>query len=263
MSKPTAQVLKGDCAKLLRSAEHIGKYRLVVCDPPYAFGQKYDEFVDTQTETEYQAFTAGYLDAVAQAMTPDGSLWVIVPEEWLADVEIYARANGLHRRRHIAWAFTFGQAGRRNFTRSHVYLIYFVKDRKTFVFNEDVVRVPSARSLVYADKRANPKGKLPDATWMLLADQMKPYCGADASVWLESRVCGTFKARNKQSPNQIPLPIYRRIVQSTSAAGDRVLDPFAGTFGLGEVCKELDRGYVGIDVSDVCCKMGRERLGLT
>ncbi len=30
-----------------------------------------------------------------------------------------------------------------------------------------MIRVPSARQLVYADKRANPKGRLPDDTWIL------------------------------------------------------------------------------------------------
>ena len=30
-----------------------------------------------------------------------------------------------------------------------------------------LVRVPSARALVYADKRANPNGRLPDDTWIL------------------------------------------------------------------------------------------------
>jgi site-specific DNA-methyltransferase (adenine-specific) len=34
-------------------------------------------------------------------------------------------------------------------------------------FNADAVRVPSARQLVYADRRANPKGRVPDDTWII------------------------------------------------------------------------------------------------
>ena len=42
-----------------------------------------------------------------------------------------------------------------------------VKDAKKFTFNADQIRVPSARQLVYGDKRANSKGRLPDDTWVL------------------------------------------------------------------------------------------------
>ena len=34
-------------------------------------------------------------------------------------------------------------------------------------FNDSAIRVPSARQLVYADKRANPKGRVPDDTWII------------------------------------------------------------------------------------------------
>jgi len=34
-------------------------------------------------------------------------------------------------------------------------------------FNDCAIRVPSARQLVYADRRANPKGRVPDDTWII------------------------------------------------------------------------------------------------
>ena len=34
-------------------------------------------------------------------------------------------------------------------------------------FNDSAIRVPSARQLVYADRRANPKGRVPDDTWII------------------------------------------------------------------------------------------------
>jgi site-specific DNA-methyltransferase (adenine-specific) len=55
------------------------------------------------------------------------------------------------------------------FTRSHAHLFYFVKNEKQFTFRGDDLdnRIPSARQLVYADKRANPQGRLPDDTWII------------------------------------------------------------------------------------------------
>ena len=50
------------------------------------------------------------------------------------------------------------------FSRSHAHLFHMVKNPKAFTFNVEAVRVPSARQLVYGDKRANPTGRLPDDT---------------------------------------------------------------------------------------------------
>ena len=44
---------------------------------------------------------------------------------------------------------------------------YYVNDPKRFVFDADAVRVASARQTTYADRRANPAGKVPDDTWVL------------------------------------------------------------------------------------------------
>ena len=69
----------------------------------------------------------------------------------------------------MIWYYTFGVNCERKFTRSHTHLLYFVKDRQDFTFRDEDLdnRIPSARELVYDDKRANPKGRLPDDTWII------------------------------------------------------------------------------------------------
>ena len=69
----------------------------------------------------------------------------------------------------MIWYYTFGVNCTHKFSRSHAHLFYFVKDPAQFTFRKDEPenRVLSARQLVYADARANPKGRLPDDTWIL------------------------------------------------------------------------------------------------
>ena len=67
----------------------------------------------------------------------------------------------------IVWHYTFGVNCTKKFNRSHAHIFYYVVDPKRFTFNADAVRVPSARQTTYADRRANPVGKLPDDTWVL------------------------------------------------------------------------------------------------
>jgi adenine-specific DNA-methyltransferase len=61
-------------------------------------------------------------------------------------------------------------------------------------------------------------------------------------------------------PNQIPLPLYARIILSASNPGDLVCDPFGGSFGSGEVAIQHNRRFLGIDVSANYVKLGQQRL---
>jgi len=100
----------------------------------------------------------------------------------------------------------------------------------------DAIRVPSARQLKYNDKRANPKGRVPD------------------DVWEFSRVCGTFKERRRWHPNQHPEALIERVVKFSTAPGDLVIDMFAGTGTVNRVCKRLGRPCIGIEISEFYCE---------
>lgn len=240
------------------------KFQLAVCDPPYSFGVDYDVCNDRQSREEYLDWTKRWLNNVYAHLSDSGTLWVFTPEEWVADIEIYCRdALAMIKRRHVIWAFGFGQAAQNNFTRSYVHLLYLTVDPKTFTFNPDAIRVPSARQAKYGDKRANPKGKLPDATWMLYKDEMDKVMQPDQDVWLMSRVCGTYKERVKEVPNQIPIPLLERIILSTSNPGDLVLDPFLGSGSTLVAAKRRGRRGLGIELSRSYADIAKKRIEAT
>ena len=260
-----AEVVQGDCVERLGGADHARyacRFDLAVADPPYNLGFAYESAVDDRkAAADYLAWTRQWLAAVTPTLTPDGTLWVFVPEEWASRVDVMAQDEfGYHKRRQVTWAFTFGQAAQKNFTKSSCFLLYLTRKKAKFFFDDAAVRVPSARQLVYGDRRANPAGKQPDATWMLVAEQLAPYATPDRDVWLQSRVCGTYKERVPDMPNQIPLPLYERVVRATCPPGGAVLDPFAGSFGLGEVCLRLGRDYLGVELGPKTAEAGRLRL---
>jgi site-specific DNA-methyltransferase (adenine-specific) len=250
-----------DCCDGLDALEE--RPRLVIADPPYNLGQPYEDYHDKKPHDEYLDFTERWMSRAVEKLHDHGSLWVFAPDEWVSEMDVMARKDlGLYKRRHIVWAFTFGQASQNNFSKSHCHILYFVKTKSRFTFNEEVLRVPSARQAIYGDKRANGKGKLPDATWMLLRHQLEPYMTPDKDTWLVSRVCGTFNERAKHSPNQIPLPIMVRIVRACSNVGDLVVDLFAGTGSSGVACATYERRWVGYDVSATCVKKSQARVDL-
>ncbi|MEW6619589.1 MAG: site-specific DNA-methyltransferase [bacterium] len=92
-------------------------------------------------------------------------------------------------------------------------------------------RIPSARQLIYKDRRANPLGKIPD------------------DVWQFSRICGTFKERIGEHPCQMPEDLLELIIKTSSNEGDLVLDPFGGTGTTAAVAKRLKRNYITMEIS--------------
>ena len=256
---PTQVARRSDCVKAMDGLKY--KPKLVIADPPYNQGAPYGAYDDNLSYNEYMYWTRKWVGAAASVLDPHGSMWIFVPDEWVSEIDVLAKREfKLHKRQHVIWAFTFGQRCSNKFSRSHCHLLHLTKTKTKFTFNADSLKVPSARELIYGDKRAMKGGKLPDDTWMLLESQLKPHMGKDKDTWLESRICGTFKERKKHSPNQIPVQIMERIVLACSDKGDRVLDPFAGTAASGVACALHGRHWEGFDLSPTCVTEGNRRI---
>lgn len=254
------KIQQGDCRERMAKLKS-GVAHLCCADPPYNQGEEYDAYEDNKSYDEYMEFTRTWLKEAHRILHAHGALWVFAPDEWADEISMFCRHElKMTRRRWVIWAFTFGQAARKNFTRSHCHVFYFTKTKTRFTWNEDNLRVPSARQLVYGDKRANPKGKLPDDTWMLLEGQMSPHMTPDRDTWMTARICGTFHERRPHSPNQIPLPLMERIITTTSNPGDLVVDPFVGTGSSGVVAVTTGRSFRGYDLSAECVEQSRQRI---
>ena len=161
----------GDCVTGMKALPD-GCVDLAFADPPYNIGYEYDAYNDRRSADEYLDWCGTWTDEVIRVLKPDGAFWLAIGDEYAAELKVMLtrqRAEPLHLRSWVVWYYTFGVNCTAKFSRSHAHLLYLVKDPKRFTFNADdpAVRVPSARQLVYADKRANPAGRLPDDTWMM------------------------------------------------------------------------------------------------
>ncbi len=251
-------VLTGDCL------DHLARLPeacvdLAFADPPFNIGYDYDVYDDRKAKAEYLAWTEKWLAAVRRVLKPDGSFYVAIGDEYAAEIKMRLDALGLVLRNWIVWHYTFGVHCTKKFTRSHAHILYYVAHPKRFTFNAEAVRVPSARQTTYADRRANPRGRLPDDTWVLRPQEDARLFPADSDTWYLSRVCGTFKERTGH-PCQMPEAVLERILRVSSDPGDLVLDPFAGSGTTLAVAKRLGRHYLGFELSEEYAEKVRRRL---
>lgn len=239
-----------------------GTIDLAFADPPFNIGYDYDVYEDKRKADDYLDWTRQWGKALVRALKPTGTFWLAIGDDFAAELKmIFQRALGLTCRSWVIWYYTFGVNCKTKFSRSHTHLFHFVKDARHFTFNDQAIRVPSARQLVYADTRSNPQGRLPDDTWILRPQDLPDGFQPDEDTWYFPRVCGTFKERAGFHGCQMPEQLLGRIIKTSSNEGEIVMDPFAGSGSTLIVAKKLGRKYVGFELSESYTKYVRERLG--
>jgi len=243
-------VHRGDCLDLM-SRVPAGSVHLAFADPPFNIGYDYDAYDDRLSADAYLDWSRKWMREIVRVLRPDGTFWLAIGDEYAAELKVIAtRELGLTSRSWVVWYYTFGVNCKQKFSRSHVHLFHFVRDAAAFTFNTDLIRVPSARELVYGDKRANPTGRLPDDTWVLRPQDLPDGFGAAEDTWYFPRICGTFKERSGWHGCQMPEQLLGRIIRASSNEGETVLDPFGGSGTTLAVAKKLGRSFIGMELSD-------------
>jgi DNA modification methylase len=235
------QIIAGDCVEILNGIEEPFA-DLIFADPPFNIGYKYDKYNDKQKKQHYIDWTRQWMTACYKVLKPTGSFYIAIGDDYAANVKIIADELELFCRNWIIWHYTFGQQTKDKFARSHTHILYFVKNKDKFVFNDNEVRMISDRQGIYKDKRANRDGKMPDDVWDVYP-----------------RICGTFEERTN-FPCQMPESLLARIIRVSSNKGDWILDPFSGSGTTAAVAAKLKRHYTGIELSPQYAKKSEKRI---
>lgn len=243
------RVLNQDCIAGLKQFVD-STVDLAFADPPFNIGYDYDIYHDKLESENYLAWSRDWTAEVVRVLKPAGTFWLAIGDEYAAELKLMLQhEHKLTCRSWVVWYYTFGVNCKAKFSRSHAHLFHMVKDPDHFTFNAEAVRVPSARQLVYGDRRAHPTGRLPDDTWILRPQDVPESFQANEDTWYFPRVCGTFKERAGWHGCQMPEQLLGRIVRACSNPGDLVLDPFAGSGTTLAVAKKLGRRYLGFELS--------------
>ncbi|MAE62558.1 MAG: site-specific DNA-methyltransferase [Planctomycetaceae bacterium] len=273
----TDSIATGDCLKTMAKWP-AACVDLIFADPPYNIGYKYDQYEDSRDDHEYIEWTEQWITTCARLLKPTGSMYVLIGDEYAAETRVHLkrleREHQLVFRNWMIWHYTFGQNCKAKFNRSHAHLFYCVGTAAfdkwsvtdpPFVFNRQAIAVPSARQTTYGDRRANPKGKLPDDTWYLRPQEVEKegierYFGPEEDTWYLSRLCGTFNERVGWHPCQLPESLLERIVRVSSNEGDVVFDPFVGSGTTLAVAARMHRHWLGCELSKEYARKATGRI---
>lgn len=242
----SVQVVTGDCIALAERYP-AGKARLIFCDPQYNIGYDYGrKIADALPDEEYLATTEAWMREAHRLLTPDGSLWVLISDEYAAECGVLLKRTGFTRRNWIVWYESFGVNCAEKFNRTKRHLFYCTKHPTDFVFNGCAVTRDSDRKVKYRDARAANGGKTWDDVW-----------GINPPI---PRLVENDAERIKDFKTQLPLKLLRPIVGCASEPGDLVMDFFSGSGTTAVACLESHRRFIGFELDSVFSEQSRVRI---
>jgi modification methylase len=242
------RVVLGDSIEVM-AAWPEGSVDMVFADPPYnlqldgellrpnnsrvdGVDEAWDRFDDFAA---YDRFTRDWLTAARRLLKPDGTLWVIGSYHNIFRIGTILQDLGYWILNDVIWRKTNPMPnfrGRR-FTNAHETLIWCSRDRDS-----------RSRFNYQAMKNLNDDLQM-RSDWLL------PLCTGGERLKVNGR-----KAHSTQKPEAL----LHRVVLSSTAVGDLILDPFFGSGTTGAVAKKLGRRYVGIERDPAYVRLAEERI---
>lgn len=277
-------VLQGENQKILATLKEES-VACVVTSPPYfrcrTYGDSDGEVGRENTPSEFIENLCQVFFAVWRVLRDDGVLWVNIGDS-IADKNYGAKApfpaiykgeqmmiptmfalamrrSGWLVQQDIIWAKTnlMPCSTPKRCTPSHEYIFMFTKG-DTYKFDPEAIMVPAKTNFkgkkqppIGGVKRAGGEkgsysGNTPDGTGM----------AHKRDVWFET-------TSECKEVHFVPFPetIVEPCILATTAPGDFVMDPFAGTGTTGVVALKNDRLFVGIELYAKYVDMIKTNLG--
>jgi site-specific DNA-methyltransferase (adenine-specific) len=278
------QLIHGECLEVLGGLGELGSFDLAYMDPPFNAGgargarQKKGEriagtFAYRDAWGGLDAFLAMLeprLEAVRDALSPVGSLWLHLDHRAVHDAKVLAdRVFGRSAfQGEVIWVPGNGGKRRNGPSVTHQTLLIFARN-KQLIWNGDDPALRerhAATSLrmhfnnVDADGRNFRDRTVAGRTYRYYADVGRRL----GSVWSD---CPSMRANTpliKEAtgyPTQKPESLLERIVRASSLPESRVLDPMCGSGTTLVAAERLGRRWLGIDRGAIAFRTAKARLG--
>lgn len=229
-----------------------GVAALAIADPPYNMGREdWDRL-----GPEHLAFTRAWLAEVARILAPDGTVYIFgLPES--AGLLASAAAGLFTGFRQLCWTYRNKASLGLDWGRSHDIVLHFRKNGETRLNVDDVREPYSAHTLKYPVRAQGESSRYGNGkrVWSPNPLGAKPRDVIDIPA-----VCNGMAERTGH-PTQKPEELVRKLVLASSAPGDIVLDPFAGSGTVAVCCAQLGRRFAAVEQNPEYMAMAQERLG--
>ena len=250
------EIICGDCIiEMNRLAPEIA--RLVVADPPYykvLTGEDWDN--SWENESDYLSWTLEWIDAAMRVLLPGSLLYCFGQVGKREHVMLHLMSEMTQNYRFhdlIIWDRAVGYDNRcDSFTPAYEMILVLRKEGAVY-FDKDAIREPYDAHTIEQYKK-DKRYKDREARHAHL--ERGKYA---TNLWRIPSLKGASHEKVGH-PSQKPEALIERIIRSSSAPNDLVLDPFSGSGTVAVVANRLDRQWIAIEKSADYVAMSQQRL---
>lgn len=269
LEKNVMRLIKGDSAKILRTVAD-DSIDLVVTSPPYA-----DQRKSTYGGIHADRYVEWFLpiaDELLRVLKPTGSFVLNIKERvvdgerhtYVMELIIAMRKRGWFYTEEYIWHKRNCYPGKwpNRFRDAWERCIHFTKQKKFAMYQESVM-VPmgdwkNSRLKALSDTdRVRDESKVGSG----FGKKIENWVGRDLAYPANVLHLAT-ECSNKSHSAAFPESLPEWFIKLFTKPGDIVLDPFSGSGTTMRVAKNLNRGSIGIEISDEYCKLTAAELGL-
>lgn len=215
------KLINDDFRNILKDIKEKGEDIIIVTDPPFNIGYKYNTYKDKMDNDEYYDMLMSVFE--------DVPFVIIHYPEYIYELSI---RMGIAPKKVVSWVYNS------NTGKQHRDIAFFnIKPD----FNK--VRQPYKNPNDKRIKKRIAEGKT----------------GAKLYDWWNINQVKNVSKEKTEHPCQMPLEVMKNII-GILPDNYTIVDPFMGSGTTGVACKELRRNFIGIEIDEKYFKIAEKRL---
>ncbi len=222
---------------------------LIYCDILYGTGRNFGDYQDLKCDRKIiEAHYLPRLKEMHRVLKSTGSIYLQMDtriNHWLRCMmdDIFGYERFLNE---IIWGYRIQGVSKNKYPSKHDHILYYSKTNER-TYKPEKERIYYEKQ--FFDVMIDENGKFYSDVYI-------------RDIWdcdITKPLISGSKEYLKYN-TQKPKALIERIVKASSNEGDLVADFYAGSFTTAEVCQDLNRNFIGCDISERAVEIGRQRI---
>ena len=231
---------------------------LIYSDILYGTGRNFGEYQDLKPKRDViESHYLPRLIEMKRVLKQNGSIYLQMDTKinhWMRILmdKVFGYDNF---RNEIVWCYKSGGASKTKWSSKHDVILFYSKTKyyKKIEYREI--------ELSEGTKKGYPNGSKLGYFWQTQnGKRYKINAYAKGRDWVEISQINWKDKENVKYPTQKPKELIKRFVLASSNENDVVADYYLGSGTTAEVCKELNRNFIGCDINPKAIEITKTRL---
>ncbi|ABS26984.1 site-specific DNA-methyltransferase [Anaeromyxobacter sp. Fw109-5] len=250
-------LVQGDCIEALEALPPHS-VDVAFADPPYMLSNggttcqsgrrtsvNKGQWDASRGVVEDHAFQTRWLTAVRRVLKPSGTLWVSGTQHVIFSIGFAMQELGYHLLNTITWYKPNASP--------NLACRFFTHSTEILLWASPMRTRPLGHRFNYKAMKAENGGKQMRDLWQIPAPE------GDQVVW-SVPTPGPREKVHGRHPTQKPLALLERVLASSAAAGDLVLDPFSGSGTTGVAAVKAGCRFLGLERDPAYVDLAARRM---